>query len=315
MFKTTVKAWLTQAVLPILFWASASVVLICLRPYLRAVLISLGVFGLILFRVAKGGVMPMWRTSMEASDNMLSGRIAGCEFKIRWNDVLSAEKISVAKQPLIQLTAKDEVLTIPLKFIDGEALWETVKLHVNAKAIEEGAFRKTPEFQNWSAESATFVAGIRAPLKVTVRTVAVIGWLCTLLFLPCSIAACVGGMWGAAVVFLIFAAMGVYLILNSGTIEMTAECVSYSTPLGRYEVKWGEVKYIETDIQRQGIVLYGEGKRLAIYGPGYWSGDDTTEMAMLLTAQLEQFQIETKETQKALWARSKNTKIRRATSS
>jgi hypothetical protein len=267
---------------------------------------------LILFRIAKDRAVPMWRTSIEVSDKMLSGRTAEGEFKIRWEDVLSAEKTSIAKQPLIQLTTGDEVLTIPLKLIDGESFWESVKSHVSIKALEEGAYRKTPEYQKWSAESARFVAEIRVPLKVTVRALAIIGWLCTLLFLSFSIAASVAGQWRAAPWFLIFVAMGVYLILNSGTIEMTAEYVSYTTPLGRYEIKWGEVKYIETDAQRQGIVLCGEGKRLAIPGPGYWFGEDKNEMGMLLTAQIEQFRIATRETQKALWTWSKNTKITRA---
>jgi hypothetical protein len=53
VFKTTVKAWMTEAVLPILFFGAVAGGLIVLRPYPPAVLVSIGVFGLILFRIAK----------------------------------------------------------------------------------------------------------------------------------------------------------------------------------------------------------------------------------------------------------------------
>jgi hypothetical protein len=109
--------------------------------------------------------------------------------------------------------------------------------------------------------------------------------------------------------FILVSGLGVVLLLLSGPVEMDSQVIRYSTPVGRYQIKWDEVQNIETDMQGGNLVFNGADKRVAVPGPGYWSGADKENMVKLLFAQMEQRQIQMATTQKAVSKWSKNAKI------
>jgi hypothetical protein len=112
--------------------------------------------------------------------------------------------------------------------------------------------------------------------------------------------------------FLLFVALSVFLILVIGELSMSSEEIIYTTPLAKYQMKWGEVKKVEIDLQGGGLVFYANdrNKRMAVLGPGYWSGPDRQNLAKLLSDEMEKRQIPTEQTPRAAYTMSKNTKVK-----
>ena len=112
------------------------------------------------------------------------------------------------------------------------------------------------------------------------------------------------------ILFLIFVLLGIYLLLSSGSVEMDEEGITYRTYLAQYRIVWSEVKHIEIDRQGSNIVFCGDNKRLAALGPMFWSGSDKKLMLRLLDTQVRKGGIEIRQTEKAPYRFSKNTKVR-----
>lgn len=74
-------------------------------------------------------------------------------------------------------------------------------------------------------------------------------------------------------------------------------------------MKWNEVQYVEIDSQGGSMVFVGENKKLAVNGPTLWSGKDKLDLARLMSAQLERYDIEIRPTEKAMFRLSRNTKV------
>jgi hypothetical protein len=110
--------------------------------------------------------------------------------------------------------------------------------------------------------------------------------------------------------FLIFVALGVYLLVSVGSVEINPDFVTYRTPLASYTISWDEVERIEIDAQGGAMVFAGANKRVVTIGPAYWAGKDKQQLQALLYATLEKRNIPVIPTQAALFKLSKNTKVR-----
>lgn len=108
--------------------------------------------------------------------------------------------------------------------------------------------------------------------------------------------------------FLTFVALGVYLLFSSGSLEVDEQRVTYRTVLAEYRMNWSEITYIEIDGRGSNIVFCGKHKRLAALGPMWWSGNKRG-MLGLLGNQVDNAGIEIRQTEKANYRRSKNTKV------
>ena len=138
----------------------------------------------------------------------------------------------------------------------------------------------------------------------------VVGWMCIILFLLGSVMSWRAGATGVSVFFLVFIALGLYLVLFSGTLQMSSEIISYKTPLSHYQILWKEVEQIEVDEQGGNLVFVGKDKQLAAMGWQFWSGKDKLGMLNLMDEQRKSRNIEVKETAKAMIKSCKNTKVR-----
>jgi hypothetical protein len=139
-----------------------------------------------------------------------------------------------------------------------------------------------------------------------------IGWVCIVFFLFCAVASYSAGQGSVSPFFLLFVALGVFLILITGELSMSSEEIIYTTPLAKYQMKWDEVKKVEIDLQGGGLVFYANdrNKRMAVLGPGYWSGPDKQNLAKLLSDEMEKRQIPMEQTPRAAYTMSKNTKVK-----
>lgn len=92
-------------------------------------------------------------------------------------------------------------------------------------------------------------------------------WACLVFFTFCAVMSIRAGQAAASPVFILFAALSLYVLLTTGPLEVGRDSVTYRTPWARYRIGWDEVSHIEMDEQGGGIVFGGEGKRLAALGP------------------------------------------------
>jgi|SRR6185503_16408258 len=138
----------------------------------------------------------------------------------------------------------------------------------------------------------------------------VIAWVCIIFFLFCTIASWRAGAGKVVWLFVVFVGLGTYLLLASGRFEMNSETIIYRTFRARYQIRWDEVTRIELDKIGSTIVFWGENKRLVALGPYYWQGPDRRDMMLLVATQMDKLGISLHQSEKAMFRRSKNTKVR-----
>ena len=136
-----------------------------------------------------------------------------------------------------------------------------------------------------------------------------VGWASVAFFLFCTVGSWSAGARLQAPLFLIFVALGIYILLGSGSMQVDSDSIRYYLPLRRYQIKWNEVQYIEIDRQGSSMVFFGENKKLAVIGPMYWSGINRFDVGRLIAAQIDRYGIEVRTTEKAIFRLSKNTKV------
>ena len=233
------------------------------------------------------------------------------EVRIRWTDVIAArfQRGSSASKFLSLWTAEQEV-SIPIHQFDYRQIMRLAEQYVSPSAFEESALLKTPAHQKFVAETAQKVAVLELPLHVSAHwIIKFTGWGLLAFCLPAVFALLVYQEMLLAIVPLIFAVLGIIFTLNSGSLEVDHEKLSRKTLLGRYQMRWDEVKRIEHHEQESGWLLCGENKQLGIISP-FWCSKKNCEMYMaLLMFEIQRRQIEMKRDWRVLYKYSKNTRV------
>jgi hypothetical protein len=137
----------------------------------------------------------------------------------------------------------------------------------------------------------------------------VVGWVCVAFSIFCSAGALYAGDHRSSLFLLGFVALGGFIILSSGSMQMDSDSIRYYLPLRSYRLEWNEVQSIEIDSQGGSMVFVGENKRLAVNGPTLWTGKAKFDMSRLIAAQIDRYGIEIRPTEKAMFRFSKNTKV------
>ena len=162
-----------------------------------------------------------------------------------------------------------------------------------------------------SRNAVTSVSPANTPRVLTVKHTysKVAGWLGVVF----SIYACAitwrAGDRGSSLVILGFAALGIYLILTTGSMQVDSDSITYHLPLRSYQIKWNEVRYIEIDRQGHSLIFVGDDKTLATQGHKLWTGKDKMDMPDLIATQVGKYGIEIRLTEKAAFRFSRNTKV------
>ena len=142
-------------------------------------------------------------------------------------------------------------------------------------------------------------------------TYKVIGWMNLLLFTLCTAVSWKVGTGYIPLVFLFFVLLGLYVIWATGHMEADSISIRFYSHFGKYEINWDEVEYIEMDKQAGNIVFFGKNKVLQTIGPTGWTGKkEKLEMINFLFGQIENRKIEVRQTEKAMYRLSKNTKVK-----
>jgi hypothetical protein len=181
---------------------------------------------------------------------------------------------------------------------------------VPATAFQQDAIKNSDAYKAWAVKAEKLVDQVRSPLRVYLTFLKVLGWIFVLFFLSLSVVMVVSGQLKAAPWFLIGVAVGIYVIVMTGQIEVSPESIALITPMGRYQIGWDEVRTIEIDAGAQQMVFCGDNKWLSVSGPAYWSGPDKAIMIDFISARIEQLRIDVRKTLMATFRLSKNTKVR-----
>ncbi len=146
-------------------------------------------------------------------------------------------------------------------------------------------------------------------LKVTMQLAKIIAWagiaFCSLF----SLLSFATGRPFVAIFCFLFILLGLFLLSICGSIEMGSQKITLKIPIGHYEIRWDEIEEVETDIQRGALVFLSCNKRVAIAGPRWWVGQEKKDMISFLNSELKRRSISIRQSRKALFKLSKNSKV------
>lgn len=305
VFRTTFKYWASQEGGGLFFTAACATFFFWFRGY------WLGCFCLMGAIFWLKDILRLRQNHVEINEQEFISINNQKELRIRWSDVIAArfERGSSASKFLSLWTAEQEV-SIPIHQFDYRQIMRLAEQYVSPSAFEESALLKTPAHEKFMAETAQKVAVLELPLHVSDHwIIKFMGWGLLAFCLPAVFALLVYQEILLAIVPLIFAVLGIIFTLNSGSLEIDREKLSRKTLLGRYQMRWNEVKWIEHHEQESGWLLCGENKQLGIISP-FWCSKKNREMYMaLLMFEIQQRQIEMKRDWRVLYKYSKNTRV------
>ncbi len=289
VFRTTFNYWAMQDGAGVLISGLATALFLWVKIYWLGLLCGL----LAIF--ALRDILRVRQNQVEINEQEIISTNNQKEIHIRWTDVIAArfQRGSSASKFLSLWTAKQEV-SIPIHQFDYRQIMRLAEQYVSPSAFEQSALLKTPAHEKFVSDHWI--------IKFT-------GWGLLAFCLPAVFALLVYQEILLAIVPLIFAVLGIIFTLNSGSLEVDREKLSRKTLLGRYQMRWDEVKWIEHHEQESGWLLCGENKQLGIISP-FWCSKKNCEMYMaLLMFEIQRRQIEMKRDWRVLYKYSKNTRV------
>jgi hypothetical protein len=271
-----------------LFFAAGVIVSPPPLEYLFAVL---GI--LMALQIAREYVLPIKRAYLAIEANGLTARVDGALVHVEFEKIEVVRLLQDShKQYYLWLCKPEEILSIPLKYLDVDRIWPLLRRHFDRGRVGEDAYREwiveQKFFQEMVRENVELVHSLNAPLRLRQhRLWTATGWFTFLFFIGLSIVASLNEevLW-VSLCFFAFALLGLTLIFP-GTLEMDAQKITvHSPPFGRYQISWGEVQRIEYSPDNQRLVFYADEARwLSIRGPAFWRAPERDQARALIRAQ------------------------------
>ncbi len=155
------------------------------------------------------------------------------------------------------------------------------------------------------AASNTATTRIRADLRYP----RIIGALAILFFSFAALLAWRAGESVVSMLFLIFGALGLWLVLGSGHVAADEDVVAVGSLLGRHELAWGRVRKVETSGYGT-LVLHADDARLVVPPPMMWSGPEKQALRALIVRQLRERSLAMRYSRTADYRIHKNVRVR-----
>lgn len=311
VFRAPAKQWLLRVVLPMVAVVALSVVAIVLWPETSwQVAFLVAVLGLGFLADAS----PIWRARIYMDEQAIWVTVKKTPVGLEWTKIVAAQVIEdLNHHKFLLLGTMHTALKFPLKYLDVDAVTQAALSYLGPEAFDEDAFDKVPPSLTVTYRWNQLLD--ETAMAVTVRMA---GWIKTLgwvVIVAVALVVSISSPSDSAIVALLlspFIGMGLVLVnLGSTRLELSADHVRLQTILARYEMRWDEVRWIETDDRMSMLVLHGEDKRLTIPGGDYWSGADRGRAWPRFVAQMNARSVKM---QRSFWSQfklSKNTKVRR----
>lgn len=87
---------------------------------------------------------------------------------------------------------------------------------------------------------------------------------------------------------LLWLCISIYVMASFGTLSVNNEEIVHNNRIGKYIIRWEEVKSVESDHYNQAIVFNGNNKRLVIPGPAYSYSDNSKKFFDTLNQEIRQ---------------------------
>ncbi len=149
-----------------------------------------------------------------------------------------------------------------------------------------------------------------APARCNQFIARIVGIICALMFgsftLGCLLDTKPTPLW-VPIGFIVFALMGAYLFLYSGTVQTDERGVTQMSFLGTFFIGWHEIDSVSTGAGQ--LVFSGPSRRLALPGPDTWLGRDRAAVMTAIHHFCESKGIQPRERLAAIFAISKNTRV------
>jgi hypothetical protein len=112
----------------------------------------------------------------------------------------------------------------------------------------------------------------------------------------------------AALLFLPWIVLGLYLGLRTGTTTITPSVILHCCPLGRYQIAWDAVTKIENDRQGNCWIFHGHEQRLVVPGRVFWTGQQKRLAQQAVDDYIQDRGIPVRESLSAPYKISRNTR-------
>jgi hypothetical protein len=310
VFRVTWRNWINQVVVPLaVFAAVAAIFIAILAPKSKsvcAVLIGVNIY-IWLSRLPK-----LWRMRLEVDDEGISGRLDKTGFDYLWPDIVSVWRTTEGKQVVLNVATDGSSVKIPLGLFRPQ-LRSILQSYLPPESLKDDSYKRLPGYEAWLSEQNELVWNTWRPLCAGATTFTVVAWALLIVFAGLTAFAFLGPpleyAWLAVIPGLLLLLI-MFNLLSTGPIKVDSEGAALVNPLGRFYMKWEDVKAIETDGRGRTIVLKGVRKCLRLPGPGYWLGEDKADLVDFFMAQVTERGIPVRETRKALIRWCRNTRVR-----
>ena len=161
-------------------------------------------------------------------------------------------------------------------------------------------------------------AGKTSSLEVGLIAYQVIGLVGVVVFGGASLGAFLDHQYGPSVLFVVFAVLGIYVILAVGRYTLDEVGITHRNFLGTYRMLWGEIRKIEigrggygTEYSAGALLLSGDNKQFSVAQPSAWSGPQKTEALALLSKKIAESGVTPVQSIMAAYKRHRNVKVSR----
>jgi hypothetical protein len=277
--------YMTKSWLYILLFLPAAVIIVCCNLHL--------------FKVKVG----MDKNQIKVSSRKIT-------IILNWQQIDAIKLSKYDKQYYLLLASSEKLWSLPLYYIDGRELVQRIKIYAKPSALEEDAFEKLYQSEEWIENQKKAQENIEKPATVKDYPLAeIIGWTCMAAFIFLTISALYDKELAMSMFFAVLVLLTPLIIIPGGQSQIDREYITRKNKLGIYKIKWDEVREVQLSPNRDKIIFIGENKQLVIKGPTQWGNGDGEKFFRILINQIKARQIKTSYTMKAIFKRTKNCRI------
>ncbi len=150
-------------------------------------------------------------------------------------------------------------------------------------------------------------------VNADLRYARIIGVTAIALFSVASLLSWRAGEGVVSMLFLVFVALGLYLVLGSGHVAADDDTISVHSLLGRHELAWDRVRRVEASGYGT-LVLHANEARLVVPPPMLWSGPEKVALRALITRQLKERALVVQRSRSADYRVHRNVRVKRTRS-
>lgn len=147
-------------------------------------------------------------------------------------------------------------------------------------------------------------------IRADLRYPRIMGALAMLLFSTASLLSWRAGEGVVSVLFLVFVALGLYLLLGSGQVAADDDTIFVHSLLGRHEIAWDRVRRVEGSGYGT-LVLHADDARLVVPPPMLWSGSDKAALRALIVRRLRELALVVQRSRTADYRLHRNVRVKK----